>query len=229
MNAEKFLKGVPLFQSLSTDDSEQLAASLRRRALKKGEVLFRKGDEGSSLYIVRSGIIKIVLPSKTGDEVSPALLAEGDFFGEMALLDGMTRSADAVALEPTELYALNRNDFLSFLTNNEQAIRAIFSFLSMRLRKTDDLLEDVCFLNISTRLARRLIELANDYGHREEEDGPIQIDLRLTQRDLASMVGVTRESINKELRVLREKGLVSTTGNMIQILDVERLKRRAHL
>lgn len=229
MKPEEFLKGVHLFQSLSDEDSERLSTSLRRRSLKKGEVLFRKGDEGSTLYIVRSGSIRIVLPSSTGDEVTPAILTERDFFGEMALLDGMPRSADAVAMEPSELYALNREDFLLFLKNNEQAIKSIFSFLSMRLRKTDDLLEDVCFLTISTRLARRLVDLAENYGHVDENDSTLHIDLRLTQKDLASMVGVTRESINKELRVLREKDLVSTTGNTIQILNMERLKKRAHL
>lgn len=230
MKPEKvFLKRVHLFQSLSDDDSERLAASLRHRPLKKGETLFRKGDEGNSLYIVRSGSIRIVLPSESGEEVSPAILSEGDFFGEMALLDGMSRSADAVALEASEVFALNRRDFFSFLLNNEKAIQSIFSFLSMRLRKTDDLLEDVCFLNISTRLAKRLIELAATYGRQKEGEDIVQIDLRLTQKDLASMVGVTRESINKEMRVLRERNLISTRENMIQILNLTRLKRRARL
>jgi len=229
MKPEEFLRGVDLFHSLSTEDGERLARAVKRRSLKKGEALFRKGDEGNSLYIVKSGRIKIVLPSDAGDEVSPAILSEGDFFGEMALLDGMPRSADAVALEPSELFALNRSDFFSFLLDNEKAIQSIFSSLSMRLRKTDDLLEDVCFLTISTRLAKRLVELAEAHGSQDEAKGIIQIDLRLTQRDLASMVGVTRESINKELRVLREKGLIGTEGNAIQILDMIRLKRRARL
>jgi CRP-like cAMP-binding protein len=230
MKPEKlFLKKVHLFQSLSNEDIERLAASLRYRSLKKGETLFRKGDEGNSLYIVRSGSIRIVLPSESGEEVSPAMLSKGDFFGEMALLDGMSRSADAVALEASEVFALNRRDFLSFLLNNEEAIQSIFSFLSMRLRKTDDLLEDVCFLNISTRLARRLVELAANYGHQKEGEDIVQIDLRLTQKDLASMVGVTRESIHKEMRVLRERNLISTRENMIQILNLTRLKRRARL
>ena len=229
MKPKEFLRGVDLFHSLNTEDEERLARVVKRRSLKKGEALSRKGDEGNSLYIVKSGRIKIVLPSDAGDEVSPAILSEGDFFGEMALLDGMPRSADAIALEPTELFALNRSDFFSFLLNNEKAIQSIFSNLSMRLRRTDDLLEDVCFLTISTRLAKILVELAEVHGRQGEVKGIIQIDLRLTQRDLASMVGVTRESINKELRVLREKGLIGTEGNAIQILDMIRLKRRARL
>jgi len=229
MKPEKFLRGVHLFQSLSPYDSEHLAASLKRRSLKKGEALFRKGDEGTSLYIVKSGSVKIVLPSSMGDEVAPAILSEGDFFGEMALLDGMPRSADVVALEPSELLALNQKDFLAFLKSNEAAIQSIFSYLSMRLRKTDDLLEDAHFLNISTRLARRLVELSGKYGYQKDEGKPVQIDLRLTQKDLASIVGATRESINKELRILREKGLVNTEGNTLQILNPEQLKKRAHL
>ena len=229
MKPENFLRGVHLFQSLSHHDSERLAASLKRRSLKKGEALFRKGDEGTSLYIVKSGSVKIVLPSDMGDEVTPAILSEGDFFGEMALLDGLPRSADVVALEPSELLALNQKDFLAFLKDDEEAIRSIFSYLSMRLRKTDDLLEDAHFLNISTRLARRLVELSQKYGHQKEEGGAIQIDLSLTQKDLASIVGATRESINKELRILREKGLVNTEGNTIKILNMERLEKRAHL
>ena len=229
MKPENFLRGVHLFQSLSHDDSESLSASLKRRLLKKGEALFRKGDEGTSLYIVKSGSVKIVLPSDMGDEVAPAILSKGDFFGEMALLDGLPRSADVVALEPSELLALNQKDFLAFLKDNEEAIQSIFSYLSMRLRKTDDLLEDAHFLNISTRFARRLVELSQKYGHQKEEGGAIQIELRLTQKDLASIVGATRESINKELRILREKGLVNTEGNSIKILNMERLEKRAHL
>jgi len=195
--------------------------------LKKGEVLFRKGDEGNVLYIVRKGSIKIVLPSKMGDEAVLAVFSAGDFFGEMALLDGMPRSADAVALEPSELLALNRNDFITFLGNNEEAMQAILSNLSMRLRKTDDSLEDAYFLNISARFAKKLVELAKTHGKRDGDI--IQIDLRLSQKDLASMIGATRESVNKELRVLREKGLVSTEKGTLRILDLARLERRAKL
>ncbi|MCD6486004.1 MAG: Crp/Fnr family transcriptional regulator [Syntrophobacterales bacterium] len=229
MKPENFLREVHLFQSLSPYDSEHLAASLKRRSLKKGEALFRKGDEGTSLYIVKSGSVKIVLPSDMGDEVAPAILSEGDCFGEMALLDGMPRSADVVALEPSELLVLNQKDFMAFLKGNEAAIQPILSYLSIRLRKTDDLLEDAYFLNISTRFARRLVELSGKYGYQKKEGDPVQIDLRLTQKDLASIVGATRESINKELKVLRERGLVGTKGNTLLILNPERLKRRAHL
>ena len=224
MTPQEFLKQVPLFRSLNQEEGERLAALLRRQSLKKGEVLFRKESEGTSLYVIARGVIKIVLPSRMGDEVILAVFSEGDFFGEMSILDGMPRSADAVALEPAEVFVLNRSDFLSFLKNNEHAIQSILYSLSMRLRKTDDLLEDTCFLNISSRFAKKLVELAEIYGR--QEAGAILIDLRLTQKDLASMVGATRESINKELRGLREKGLVSISEGAIRIHDMARLKRR---
>ncbi|MBN1827558.1 MAG: Crp/Fnr family transcriptional regulator [Deltaproteobacteria bacterium] len=227
MDARNPLKDILLFKSLQPEDSERLVATLRRRMLKKGEVLFRKGDEGSSLFIVKRGTVKIVLPTEMGDEVTPAILTGGDVFGEMALLDGMPRSADAVALEDTELLVLGRKNFLDFLRSSEQSIQAVLSYLTMRLRKTDDLLEDACFLTVSIRLAKRLVELARNCGTTEE--GRIKIDLHLTQKDLAAMVGATRESVNKEISVLRRKGVIRTSGKTIEIIDLKTLEKRGRL
>ena len=226
MSPLPFLKQVSLFQTLTEEDSGRLAASVLHQTLKKGEVLFRKGSEGNALYIIKNGSIKIALSSRSGDEVILAIFSNGDFFGEMALLDGMPRSADAIALESSELLVLNRSDFLAFLKGNENAIQSIFCSLSMRLRRTDDLLQDTCFLNISTRFAKKLVELAESHGR--EEENSVLIDLSLTQTDLASLVGATRESINKELRTLREKGLVCTKENTIRIYNLDLLKRRIH-
>jgi len=192
--------------------------------LKKGEVLFRKGSEGNALYIIKEGSIKISLPSRDGGEVILAIFSEGDFLGEMALLDGMPRSADAVALESSEVLALNRSHFLAFLKGNEKAMKSILCSLTERLRRTDQRLEDTHFLNVSARFAKKLVELAEAFGR--EKGNSIVIDLNLTQTDLAGMIGTSRESVNKELRVLRQKGFVSTKGNRIFISNLDRLKRR---
>lgn len=226
MTSQDFLTYVPLFQKLTVDDRERLGKLMKTQVLKKGEILFRRDSEGDSLFIVKSGKIKISLQSPTGDEVVLAIFSEYDFFGEMALLDGLPRSADATAIEPAEVVFLNRNDFLTFMNSSKSAIQAVLLSLSQRLRRTDDLLEDTCFLNISGRFAKKLVELAETHGELDGE--AVHIHLPLTQRDLASMVGTTRESINKELRVLREKGLVNTQENDIVILNMERLRRRAH-
>ncbi len=224
MTLQEFLSRVTLFVSLNEEDRDRLAGMMSQQPLEKGEVLFRKGSEGNALYIVKKGKIKISLPSKDGDEIILTVFSKGDFFGEMALLDGMPRSADAMALEPSQLYVLNRRDFLEFLKNNDQAVESILYSLSMRLRRTDDLLEDTCFLNISHRIAKKLIELAEKFGR--EENKFVTLDLDFTQTDLAGMIGATRESVNKELRVLRERGVVAINGSQIAILNIDLLKRR---
>ena len=226
MKSHIILKKVPLLQSLSDTNLEALSLSLRSQRLRKKQALFRKGDEGTALYIIMKGRIKIVLPSKVGEEVILTIFSEGDFLGEMSLLDEKPRSADAVAMEVSEVYVLNRTDFLSFLQKNGDAIKCVLSCLSERLRKTDDLLEDASFLTVSARVAKKLIELGREFGVKDKD--VVRIGLRLTQQDMADLVGTTRESINKELRILRERGLVSTEGDYIQLLDLERLKRRIH-
>jgi len=221
---EILLKQVPMFRSLRAEDIQHIVALLQKHTLRKGDVLFRNGEEGHSLYMIIAGKIKIVRQSRDGDEMILAVLSAGDFCGEMALLDGLSRSADAVALDETHLYGLNRKDFLAYVMNNETAVKAILSALSKRLRKADDFLEDVFFLNVAARLAKKLVELAMSNGFREGENGAIK--LSVTQKDLAGMIGATRESVNKELRTLREKNLVSLSGRAILIHDLEGLRQR---
>lgn len=217
------LKNIPLFASLSETDREYLASLLRRKSIEKNEVLFRQGDEGTALYIIMQGRIKISV-SRRMDKVTLAILGQGEFLGEMALLDGLPRSADAMAIEESQLYALNRKDFLSFLVNNENAVRAVLYSLSMRLRKTDDQLAEMCFLNLSARLAKKLVEMA---AAQSPDERCLQCcSLTISQQELGNILGVSRESINKELRILRDKGYVSTSRNTIIIHDRESLIKR---
>jgi CRP-like cAMP-binding protein len=174
--------------------------------------------------MIIAGKIKIVRQSRDGDEMILAMLSAGDFCGEMALLDGLSRSADAVAVEETHVYGLNRKDFLAYVMNNETAVKAVLSALSKRLRRADDFLEDIFFLNVAARLAKKLIELSTSNGFQEDESGPIK--LNVSQKDLAGMIGATRESVNKELRVLREKNWISLSGRTILIHNMEALKQR---
>jgi CRP-like cAMP-binding protein len=220
------IKQIPLFSSLKDQEIEILAALLRRRTIKKGDIIFQKGDEGTALYAILRGCIKILVTTPVGDKITVAILNDGDFFGEMALLDGMPRSADAVALEESQLAVLDRKDFLSFLPHHEHAVLAILRTLSLRLRKTDELLAEICFLSLSTRLAKRLLELAKDVDSEGGSDG-CALATRMTQKELSGLLGVSRESVNKELKILRDKGIVTTERGKIVILDQERLKRRA--
>jgi CRP/FNR family transcriptional regulator, cyclic AMP receptor protein len=223
ITAMNVLKRIPLFASLSDVDLQNLTSLLRRKHLGKGEFLFQHGDEGTALYIIVQGRIKISL-SRRLDNVTLAILCQGEFVGEMALLDDLPRSADAIALEDSQLYVLNRKDFLSFLSNNGHTVYAVLNSLSRRLRKTDDQLAEMCFLNLSARMAKRLVELAET--QQPEEDNLGVYDLKMSQQELGNILGVSRESINKELKILRNKGVVSTSRNSIHILDLESLKKR---
>ncbi len=226
MGPNELVKNIALFQSMDKADLDDLVSSLRVIQIKQGDSLFRKGDEGTSLYIVKRGTIKIVLPSSVGNEIIVTIFSKGDYFGEMSLLDNEPRSADAIAIDDSELFILKRADFLNVLQSNTNAIQSVLSVISRRLRLTDELLEDTCFLNISARLAKKLIELAEKYGRKEGDS--VHVDLSLTQKELGDTIGATRESINKELKILRDKGLIISEGNKIQIVDMERLKRRVH-
>ncbi len=217
------LKRIPLFASFPETDQQNLVGLLRRVNLKKGETLFRQGDEGVSLYLILQGRIKISL-SRNMDVMTLAILGQGEFLGEMALFDGLPRSADAIALEDSYLYALSRKDFLSFLVHNEKAVHAVLFSLSMRLRKTDTLVAEMCFLNLSLRLEQKLLELAQQQP--SDTGNPNECTLKVSQQELGNILGVSRESINKELKHLRDKGTVSTLRNCIHIHNLASLKKR---
>ncbi|MBC8393080.1 MAG: Crp/Fnr family transcriptional regulator [Deltaproteobacteria bacterium] len=224
MFRNELLKQIPLFNSLMDASLNTLAASLRLQTVRQGQVIFHKGDEGTALYIIKSGAVKIVLSSRLGAEIIASIHSEGDFFGEMALLDGEPRYADAIAVKPSEMLVLRQNDFFSFIQSDINAARSILYSLTRRLRKTHDLLRDICWLTISQRLAKLILELGNIYGLKEEKG--IFIDLALTQKELGDMVGATRESINKELKALRTKGIIEMASNRIKICDPFRLRHQ---
>jgi CRP-like cAMP-binding protein len=225
ISPEILLKQVPLFRSLRTEDTSRLAALLQRQTLAKGDVLCRKGDEGNSLYMIIAGKIKIVRHAKDGDEVILAILNAGDFCGEMVLLDGLPRSADAIAVEDTVIYALTRSDFFACVVNNERAVRTILATLSKRLRNADDFLDDIFSLNVGARLLKKLLELASSNGASEQGAAPIL--LHTSQTTIAGMIGTSRESVNKELRILREQGLIEIVEKKIVILDLEKLRKKS--
>lgn len=217
------LKKIALFASLADGDLDNLTMLLRRKSLAKGETLFRQGDEGTALYVILQGQIKISLSRRT-DTVTLAVLGAGEFLGEMALLDGLPRSTDAIAQDDSQLYVLNRRDFLAFLANNEDAVRAVLAALSLRLRKTDKQVAELCFLNLSIRLAGKLVDMAEAQGSAQEESQ--MYILNISQRELGNMLGVSRESINKELKNLRAKGILTTARSRILIQDLAALKKR---
>ncbi len=220
-----YLKNIPLFAGLHEQELTQLSRHFIKRNYPKGQILFHKGDEGGNLYIILRGSLKIVLPSSDQEEIILAILTIGEVVGELSFIDGKQRSATVVAAEDTDVLSLKRDDFLKFLSNNFNAVRKIFEILAGRLRDTDDTLEEAYFFDLPARIARKLLSLARQFGAWDHDR--ISIKVRLTQRDIAAMAGTTRESVNKQLRILRQKGLIKYDGGYLTILDPARIARRA--
>ena len=213
-----------LFGGLGQGSLEAIARNLRTRRFRRGEVLFHEGDPGDALFIVAAGAVKVVVPSEGGDEAILATLRRGDFFGELALLDGAPRSASAVALEATETLALPRDQF-RVLVGSEPAIRdALLAALAGELRRLTAHVAELHFLDLTGRLAARLARLAQEHGMRGP-DGSVKLDAPLTQSDLAAMIGATRQSVNKLLGEFVEEGLLRLDHDTIVVPDVEALVR----
>lgn len=216
---------VGFFSGLDADGLRELAAAVRRRVFRAGEVIFHRDDPGQVLYVIRTGRVKICLTGPEGQEIVLALFGAGDYFGELALLDGQPRSASAVAVEPTEALALQRSDFIHAVERHPRIAISVLHVLAQRLRQTDSMVEDLLFLDVHGRVAKKLLELAETHGAPTKEG--IRIELRLTQGELASMVGASRESVNKVMGYFTDKGLVSTDKYRVTILRLAELRHRA--
>jgi len=221
----QFLAKVPMFEHLAQEQLEHLSGLLHARRYPKGEVIFHEGDVGTALFIIRKGQVAIRLSSLDGKEATLALLERGDFFGELALLDGEPRSTDAVAREETELLSLQQESFHRFLESSPQVALGLLASLSRLVRRVTRLVHDATFLDARTRLIRVLLELARSQG-RPGTDGVV-ITQKLTQAELANLCGLTRESTNKWLRFFVREGLLSYEGGQITLVHPERLLQDA--
>lgn len=181
--------------------------------LDEGETLFMKGDPGDALYAVLKGQIRISTSNEEGRHYTLNLLGAGDVFGEIALLDGQPRTADATAAEAAELFMVRRRDFLDLLARRPDASGQIIAQLCSRLRYIIEQMEEVVLLPIGVRLARRLLALTDDFG----------AELNVSQEVLAAFVGSTRESVNRQLRQWQAAGLVRLGRSRILVLDRDRL------
>jgi CRP/FNR family cyclic AMP-dependent transcriptional regulator len=225
-NEYTYLKQVNIFHGLSDEETRELAAVARRRVFRAGEVIFHRDDPGQILYVIKEGKVKICLTSPDGQEISLVVFGKGQHFGEFALLDSLPRSADAIALEKVECYTLQRSDFHNAIIKNPKIAIQIMEVLCERLRKTDRQVEDLIFLDVYGRVAKKLLELAETHGAKASS-GTL-IDMRLTQQEIASMVGASRESVNKVLGYFTDKGYISTEKQRITLHRVEELKRRIY-
>jgi len=218
------LQKVPLLAALTHADRESLAAAVTRRRYRRAETIFQKDEPGHSVYIVERGSVRIYVPSPQGNDLVLAVLGAGDFFGDLSLLDGRPRSASAAATSDTTLLALERTDFIALITSRPEAAMAVLEAVSRRLRETDEMAADLAFLDVPGRLAKKLLDLAASNG--VQKSSGVLIDLAVTQEELANMIGVTRESVNRNLSDFKKMGLVTNQGRKLIVKDAARLRQR---
>lgn len=221
------LAAIPFFGGLEPDALERLAATMRARRFRRGEVLFHIGDPGDALFVILSGEVKISLPSDTGEEAILATLGPGEVFGELALLDGAPRSASATAMTATETVVLPRERFRQLIATEAGVRDALLASIAGELRRLTTHVEELHFLDITGRLAALLVRLANE-GGTARPDGSIRLRTNLTQGDLAAMVGCTRQSVNKLLGQFTDDGFIRQDRDGIIVTDVARLAAAAH-
>lgn len=221
-----YLRQVSFFAELAEEDIAQLMSAAKRRTFRSGEVIFHRDDPGQVLYMIKEGKVKICIISPDGQEISLAVLGKGEYFGEFTLLDSLPRSADAIALERAECYTLQRADFHNAIMKNPKIAIKVMEALTRRLRNTDQMVEDLIFLDVYGRVAKKLLELAEAHGVKTEQG--VLIDVRLTQQELASMVGASRESVNKVMGYFTEKDFISTDKHRITLHRIADLKRRIY-
>jgi len=222
------LAAIPVFGGLDEEGLSNLSRGMRIRRFRRGETVFHVGDPGDALFIVMSGSIKITLPADSGDEAILATLRPGDFFGELALLDGAPRSATAIAIEATETYVLPRDRFRDLIATEPVMRDALLATMAAEVRRLTHHVEELHFLDITGRLASRLARLANESGATPQPDGSIRLAGPLTQGDLAAMIGCTRQSVNKLLGMFTDDGLIRLERDRIVVLNLDGLLHAAH-
>jgi CRP-like cAMP-binding protein len=216
------LAGIPFFGGLDPEALGRLATGMRARRFRRGEVIFHVGDPGDALFVIVTGEVKISLPSETGEEAILATLRAGDVFGELALLDGAPRSASATAISATETVVLPRDRFRELIATEAGVRDALLASIAGELRRLTTHVEELHFLDITGRLAARLVRLAHESGT-PLTDGRIRLRTNLTQGDLAAMVGCTRQSVNKLLGQFTDDGMIRLEREGIVVTDMDGL------
>ena len=216
------LRNHPFFCDLAPEALGQLCRYAKHSTLKRGATIFSKGDPGNSLFAVISGTVKISISSVDGRNAILNLIGAGEIFGEMSVLDGQARSTDATANTGCEIFAIDRREFLPFMRNQPELAMKFIELLCMRVRRTSDQVEQVILQNLPGRLAGALIRLTEKDKH---VSGGRTI--AITQQEISEMVGMTRESINKQLRVWAGRSWVRLEHGAIVVLDAAPLEALA--
>ena len=209
----EMLKKVSLFANVPDEELDILSGKLVERDVPKDVNIVARDEPGDSMYIILKGRMKVVIHGDNGREVILTILKAGDFFGEMSLLDDLPRSANVVAHEDAKLLVLKRNQFVEHITQSANTGLNIMAELSRRLRRADELISNLALLDVYSRVAHIMIDMAKRDGEEVEEG--ILIRERPTQQDIASMIGTSRETVSRVLSEFQRRGFVEMRGREI--------------
>ena len=221
---EAVIRKAPIFMGLDSSAADALRTSMNLVKLRKGQSLFKEGDDGDHLFVVSSGKVKLGTKSVDGRENLLMILGPGDMFGELSLFDSGPRTATATAVTDSKLLALGQDKVIPWVKEHPEVSLQLLARLASRLRRTNEVVGDLVFSDVPGRVAKALIDLGVKFGDKRTEGLFVNHDL--TQEELAQLVGASRETVNKALADFAQRGWLRLEARSVMILDYERLLKR---
>lgn len=222
MPSSEFLQYVPIFSDLDDTIISKIEKIGLRKSYQKNDVILMEDEVGTALFVIVTGKVKVARSSNDGREVILTILSDSDFFGEMAILDGQTRSATVTAIEDSELFLIQRNDFLNLLREHPEIAISLLQELTKRIRTADVKIKALSLKDAEGKVATVILQLADDLG--KIKQGKVEIEKLPLQQDLANMAGTSRETISRTLHSFAKKGLIELDGVKLIIPDYEKFK-----
>lgn len=220
---DNVLKNIPLFTDIKDEILEKIFDLVQKRVYKRNNIILMEEDAGDTLFILSKGSVKITRLSDDGREVILSILGDGDFFGEMSIFDGESRSANVIALEDSEVFILKRGDFLDLLEKHPKIAIALLQEMAVRLRRSDQQIEGLSLSDAENRIAMSIIRLAEDLG--VIKMGQVIINNLPFQQDIANMAGTSRETVSRMLKSLERKNLIQRKGHKLIITNYDEFVR----
>ncbi len=216
------IKQIPIFEELSTESLQKIIDTGNIIKYKKDDIILIENDEGSSLFWILQGRVKIVRMSEDGKEVILNVLSEDDFFGEMSVLDGYTRSASVIAMDNSELFIIRRNTFLKLLSEHPDITIKIIQTLSKRLRRANLKIKALSIGNSEQKVGAVLLQFALDYG--KYFGDTVEIRNLPIQQEIAKMAGTSRETVSRVMSSMQKKGIIEYDNDFAKILNFQRFR-----
>ncbi len=221
---KSFLKYVPIFAELDDETHNSIRELGKIKKFERGSTILMEHESGSALFVIVRGKVKVYRESDDGREVILSIMCESDFFGEMAILDGLSRSANVTAIEDSEIFIIQRTDFLNLLSLHPEVSIALLQELTTRLRSADMQIKSLSLKDTEGKVATVILQLAEDMG--KVKESCVEIEKLPYQHDLANMAGTSRETISRMLHIFTKRGLIEIDGNKLRILNYQKFKEK---